>query len=107
MSNNITHLTSSDFDKFLSDNKLVVVDFWAEWCRPCLMLAPILEEVAAALDNKAKITKVNVDENRGLAQHYEVSSIPNVCIIKDGKLVDRIIGLVEATEIIELVKKHI
>lgn len=107
MSNNITQLTSSTFEKFINDNKLVIVDFWADWCRPCVMLAPILEEVAETLKGKAHVAKVNVDENKGLAQNFQVSSIPNVCIFKDGKLVDRSVGLVETTVIVDIVNKYI
>jgi thioredoxin 1 len=71
----------------------VLVDFWAEWCGPCRMLTPILEQVATERAGKVKIGKVNVDENPQLSQQFKVSSIPMMAFFKDGKLVDQVVGL--------------
>jgi thioredoxin 1 len=70
----------------------VVVDFWAEWCGPCKMIGPALEEIAAALDGKVKVVKLNVDENNATAIKYDIKSIPTLMIFKDGNVADRRIG---------------
>jgi thioredoxin len=70
----------------------VVVDFWAEWCGPCKMIAPLLEEISANLDGKVKIVKLNVDENNATAIKYDIKSIPTLMIFKDGSVASRQIG---------------
>ncbi|MDD4832730.1 MAG: thioredoxin [Clostridia bacterium] len=97
-------VTSKNFDKFISG--VAVVDYWASWCGPCKMLAPVLEQVADQLPT-VKFGKVNVDEESDLANAAEVQAIPNVCIYKNGELVDRIIGVQPLAKIVETIKKHL
>ena len=76
----------------LKSTQPVVVDFWAEWCGPCRMIAPALEEIASAMGDKVKIVKLNVDESGQTAAKYGVMSIPTLMMFKDGKLADRLVG---------------
>lgn len=103
----IFELNETNFDEFIADDKVTVVDFWAVWCGPCRALAPEIEEVAEKLKNNVKFGKLNVDETPALAVKYNVASIPNVCIFKSGKLVDRSVGYVSAAELEKLITKHV
>lgn len=96
---------AKNFDEFVSSD-VVVVDFGATWCGPCRMLAPILDEVAAKLP-EVKFGKVDVDNASELAKRFQIMSIPNVCIFKNGELVDRIVGLCDEDELSTTIKKHI
>ncbi len=83
------------FDKeVLQANTLVLADFWAPWCAPCRLIAPILEEIAQEYHGRVKIVKINTDENQALAMKYNIRSIPTVMIFRDGESVDEIIGAV-------------
>jgi len=87
--------TAEEFKKEVLDSEQpVVVDFWATWCQPCQILGPVLEELAADYEGRAKIVKVNVDEARELAQNHQVMSIPTVVFFKQGEIKDRSIGAV-------------
>ena len=85
----------------------VLVDFWAEWCGPCHMIAPVLEEVATEYDGRLKIGKLNVDEFPELTERYQVRGIPNLKIFKNGEIVDEITGAVPKTEILKKVQAHL
>ena len=88
----VMHVTKENFEaEVLQSEKPVLVDFWAGWCGPCKMVAPVLEEIAAEVAD-VKITKVNVDEQPELAQKFRVMSIPTMVLIKEGKVVDTTVG---------------
>ncbi|MBR2967794.1 MAG: thioredoxin [Clostridia bacterium] len=95
------HLTINDFDTEIASGK-VLVDFWAQWCGPCKMLAPILDELEAECAD-VKICKVNVDESPELAKRFGVMSIPTLILFKDGKAVDKSVGLVDLESLKEFV----
>jgi thioredoxin 1 len=85
--------SDATFDQdVLKANEPVVVDFWAEWCGPCRMIAPALEEISKSLNGKVKIVKLNVDENPGTAAKYGIMSIPTLMLFKDGQLASRQVG---------------
>ncbi len=93
MSGNITTLSTSTFDEVInSASEAVVVDFWAEWCGPCKMIAPILEEIASDHADQLKIAKLNVDNHPDLAQRFNVMSIPTLIVFKDGAVQKRLVG---------------
>lgn len=93
MAGNISTLTDSTFDEEISGSDApVLVDFWAEWCGPCKMIAPILEEIASEQGDKLRIAKLNVDENLEIARRFEVMSIPTLILFKDGQPQRRLIG---------------
>jgi thioredoxin 1 len=86
-------LTEQKLDEALSANQgLVMVDFWAEWCGPCRAIAPLLEELAEASEGRVTLMKVNIDENPGLAARYHIRSIPTNLFVKNGQVVDRVVG---------------
>jgi len=94
--------TDSNFEvEVLKSDLPVIVDFWATWCAPCRMIAPIIEDLATTYEGKAKVGKLDVDSNQETAIKYGVRSIPTVLIIKNGKVVDTIIGAVQKNAFIE------
>src|SRR5258708_874545 len=102
----VTELSGKEFDSFIKKG-FSVVDFWADWCMPCLMMAPITEELAEKLKGKVKFAKINVDENRELSRKYKILSIPNFILFRDGKKIDQIIGSMPAEDFEEEIRKHL
>lgn len=102
----ILNLDKSNFSTTIhNENKLVLVDFWAEWCAPCKMLAPILEEIAKDLEDKILICKVNLDENQDLASDFSIKSIPTLLLFDNGKLKDTKVGLLSKIDLLNWIKQ--
>jgi thioredoxin 1 len=101
-------VTDTTFDEeIINSDKLAVVDFWAVWCGPCKMIAPIMEEFASEYEGKIKIAKVDVDNNPNIAVKYGIRSIPTVMFFKDGRVVDQVIGASPKSHFQEKIDEHI
>ena len=86
-------ITNQNFNEIISQGKPVLVDFWATWCGPCKRLGPIIEEIAAEYDGKAIVGKCDIEENDDLTDKFGIMNVPTVVFLKDGKEVDRVVGL--------------
>ncbi|MFC7393711.1 thioredoxin [Scopulibacillus cellulosilyticus] len=101
----IQNVTDQNFSEAISSG-LVLVDFWAPWCGPCKMIAPVLEEVDSEMSDKVQIVKLNVDDNQNTASEYGVMSIPTLIVFKDGEIVDKVVGFQPKEALINVIEKH-
>ena len=104
---NTIELNKENFTETVGSNKPVLVDYWAEWCGPCKMVAPILEEVASDMSDKLTIGKVDVDENQELAAQLNIMSIPTLVLFKDGEVVDQVIGALSKSQLLSFLEQHL
>lgn len=105
-SDKVQHLTDGTFDSAINAAAApVLVDFWAEWCAPCRRLSPIVDEVAAELEGKLTVAKVNVDENPMTPGRFGVRGIPTLILFKGGKVVDQVVGLISKAELKQMVER--
>ena len=108
MTNNdvVPELTNREFDDFIKSG-LVFVDFFAEWCMPCLIMAPVIDELSEKFTGKIKFGKVNVEDNQEIARKFKINSIPNLILLKDGKVIDNFIGAVSQEELEKKLGKYL
>jgi len=107
MSNAVAVTDTSFEQEVLQSDKPVLVDFWAEWCGPCRMIGPIVDELAKEYEGKAKFTKVDVDNNPEISMKFNIRSIPTLLIFKGGKVVDQIIGAVPKSHLTKKLNDHV
>ncbi len=101
-------ITDNNFEtEVLKSNLPVLVDFWAIWCMPCKMIAPIVDEIANEFEGQLKVGKVDIDSNQNFAMKFGIRSIPTLLIFKDGKVVEQIVGAAPKKALIEKISKHI
>lgn len=105
----VLEVTESNFDQEVknSDTPVVVVDFWAPWCGPCRKISPIIDEISEEFTGKVKVVKVNTDENLKIAQEYSISGIPSILIFKAGDAVERLVGMMQKSSLVQNIEKHL
>src|SRR5688572_5411086 len=108
MSEHVTEVSDSSFEAdVLKHGQPVLVDFWASWCAPCRMLAPTVEAIATQYDGKAKVTKLNVDDNNATAARYNIKGIPTLLLFKNGVIKDQIVGATSKENISRMIDAHL
>ncbi|HRO60284.1 MAG TPA: thioredoxin TrxA [Burkholderiaceae bacterium] len=104
----IQHVTDASFEQeVLKSDAPVLVDYWAEWCGPCKMIAPILDEVARDYGNKLRVVKVNVDENQSVPSKYGIRGIPTLMLFRDGEVVETKVGALSKSQLTQLLDSHL
>jgi thioredoxin 1 len=105
---NVQQFTEQNFEaEVLKSDKPVLVDFWAEWCAPCHMMAPAVEAIAAQYADRAKVGKLNVDENQSAAAGYNIRGIPTLLLFKDGQVVEQVVGVTSKDAIAKMLERHL
>jgi thioredoxin 1 len=99
--------TNTNFDELLQEEKLVIVDFWATWCGPCRMLSPLLDEVEAEMADKVEVVKVNVDDADEIAMRFRIMSIPTLLFFKNGQMVDRSVGAMPKSALVDKINANL
>lgn len=102
----VTELTNGKFDEFVKEGN-VLIDFYADWCMPCVMMGPIVEEIANKFGKKLKVGKMDMEEGREIAQKFNVMSIPNFVLLKDGKVVTNFVGAMSEEDFMDKLEKFL
>ena len=108
MSEQVKHVTDSSFEQdVLKSTKPVLVDFWAEWCAPCRMIGPIIDQIASDFASSATVVKLNVDDNSASAQRFGIKGIPTLILFSEGKEVERVVGATSKDAITRIIEKYV
>lgn len=102
-----TKMSLGEFKKILSENTLVMVDFFATWCGPCQMFSPIVEQIEDKYDGDLTVVKVDIDENSDIAEKYTIQSVPTTILFKNGEVVERVSGMLSLSQCSDLIEKHL
>lgn len=102
-------VTEANFDQEVKNSEIpvVLVDFWAPWCGPCRKISPLIDEISQEFEGKVKVVKVNTDENLKIAQEYSISGIPSILIFKAGEAVERLVGMMQKSSLVQNIEKHL
>lgn len=106
MAESVTELSEKEFDDFTKE-EIVLVDFYTDWCMPCVMMAPVMEELSKKFKGKVKFGRINVDDNKELAQKFNIMSIPNFVLLKDGKVIEQFVGAMPVEDFEEKLKSFL
>jgi len=106
MKDNVQVLNNDNFDSVTNQDKVTLVDFWAQWCPPCKMLSPIIDELASEQGEQYNICKVNVDESSDIAQRFSIMTIPTLLVFKKGELKEQLVGVKPKVQLLALLEKH-
>jgi len=105
---NALEVNDSNFEAEVKNSDVpVLVDFWAPWCGPCRKISPIIDDLAAEFEGKVKVVKVNTDENLKITQEFSISGIPSILIFKKGEAVERLVGLMQKSQLVANLEKHL
>jgi thioredoxin 1 len=108
MAGNVLEVTDTNFDAEVIKGAIpVLVDFWAPWCGPCKMVAPVVEALSQEFEGKVKFVKVNTDESPNTAQQFQISGIPSLLLFKDGNVVDQVVGAVPKSQLQNMITRHV
>ena len=102
----VEELTNGEFEEFIKEG-IVLIDFFADWCMPCVMMSPIMDDISEKFKGKIKVGKVNIEDNQKLTQKYSVSSLPTFLILKEGEVVDRFMGSLSEEELENKLNNHL
>ncbi len=100
-------ITDANFEEIAATDKLIMIDFWAQWCGPCRSLAPVVEDLAKEYEGKAIIAKVDVDDNPDIVEKFSIRNIPTILFIRNGEIVDKAVGGVPKNEIVEKLQANL
>ncbi|BDM79217.1 thioredoxin [Acaryochloris marina] len=103
----VAYIQDNEFEQLLKDESILVVDFTATWCGPCKQVSPMMDQLATDYDGRAKVTKVDVDKNKGIAKQFGIRSIPAVLVFKSGELVETLVGMSPYEKFTSAVDKHL
>ena len=105
---NALEVNDSNFEAEVKNSEMpVLVDFWAPWCGPCRKISPIIDDIAAEYEGKVKVVKVNTDESMKLTQEFSISGIPSILIFKNGEAVERLVGLMQKSQLVSNIEKYL
>ena len=100
-------ITDANYEEIAATDKLILIDFWAQWCGPCRMLSPTIDDLANEYEGKAVIGKVDVDDNPDIAEKFSIRNIPTLLFVKNGEVVDKTVGAVPKNEIIDKIEANL